>query len=226
MLDATEMGGPILRFAPMPIADFLSGTVNLTPIQWQGESWPPIPFQTSDWAWDGQGSMPTPHVTVANVNSYFTAANIEFNDLLGVVLTRFRTFAKFLDGMPDADPDAQYEPEIYRVERKVSQNNNLVEWELSTDLDHLGAVIPGRLVLKNACTHNYRVWDPVAGAFDYSVATCPYTGSAYFDINGIATTDASLDMCSKRLNGGCKNRFGSAPLPTRAFPGAGQQAQT
>lgn len=222
MLDATDQGGPILRFAPQPIASYLTGTVVLTPVVWNGDEYPPIPFETEDWAWDGQGSFPTPKVRVANVNGYFTAANIEFNNLAGVMLTRFRTFAKFLDGMPDADPDQQFPPEIYRIERKSSQTNTLVEYELSTDIDHQGAVLPARIVLKNACTRKYRVW--TSSGFDYSQATCPYDGGSYFDANGVAT-DPPHDKCSKRLTSGCLLRFGNDPLPTYAFPGAGVSTQ-
>lgn len=224
-LDATLLGGPIYRFAPMPIVDFISGTANMTSILWNGFSWPPFPLESSEWAWDGMGAMPTPHIKVGNVNAYFTAANIEFGDLLGVYLTRFRTFEKFLDGKPDADPNAQFPPEIYRVERKISQNNSIVEWELSNDLDHAAALLPGRIVLKNACTHIYRTWNPLTSSFDYSQATCPYTGSAYFTSNGAATSNPADDMCSKKLGNGCKARFGQNPLPTRAFPGAGRANQ-
>ncbi|KAH0542262.1 hypothetical protein GP486_008649 [Trichoglossum hirsutum] len=224
-LDATDLGGPIFRFAPMPILDYVEGKVNMTPIVWNGQEWPPFPFETADWAWDGQGAMPQPTVTVANVSGYFTAANIEFNDLLGVKLTRYRTFAKFLDGMPDADPEAMFPPEIYRVDTKVKQDNTTVQWSLSTDIDHNAALLPGRIILKNICTRIYRTFDPVANAFDYTKATCPYTGSPNFDALG-NPTDAPHDICSKQLVTGCKKRFVNTPLPTYQFPGAGAQQQS
>src|SRR5262249_20760879 len=104
----------------------------------------------------------------------------------------------------------------YEIKRKVAQNKVYVEWELGAAIDVQGVMIPGRVILQDACTHLYRRWNGTA--FDYSKATCPYTGTSSFDQNGNAV-GPSGDRCSKRIAPGCKLRCGVGPLPPRAFPG-------
>jgi lambda family phage minor tail protein L len=82
--------------------------------------------------------------------------------------------------------------------------------------------LPRRQVLRDTCLHTYRVWNGTA--FDYSRATCPYTGSATFAADD-TVSDNAHDRCS-RLVSGCKERFGeTAVLPTRAFPGVARYRQ-
>jgi lambda family phage minor tail protein L len=97
-------------------------------------------------------------------------------DLLGATLTRLRTFRRFLDGEPDADPTAHFEPDIWRLERKTRQDAVLVEWELASVLEQEGRRLPGRQMLRDLCSHSYRRW--TGSRFDYAAASCPYTGAA------------------------------------------------
>ena len=85
-------------------------------------------------------------------------------------------------------------------------------------MDQEGRKLPGRQVLKDACTHIYRFPDGM-GDFDYTNATCPYVGTDYFEATGASTNDPALDKCGKKLSD-CRLRFGQhGVLPTRAFPG-------
>ena len=206
-IDATPLGGEVYRI--------VSSQLSNAEVVWQGNSYAPVPFEASGFEVTGKGTLPTPRLKVANVNLAFSAVAIAYGDLLGCIVTRHRTWLAFLDGQVGADPTAEH-VEVYEVKRKVSQNKLLVEWELGAVIDVQGVQIPGRVVLQDACTHLYRRFNGTG--FDYTKATCPYTGTNYFDANGAATTIAN-DRCSKRIAAGCKLRFPGQPLPTRAFPG-------
>jgi hypothetical protein len=92
-------------------------------------------------------------------------------DLLGATLTRLRTFRRFLDGEPDADPTAHFEPDIWRLERKTRQDAVLVEWELASVLEQEGRRLPGRQMLRDLCSHSYR--RGTSSGFDYAAAAAP-----------------------------------------------------
>lgn len=112
--------------------------------------------------------------------------------------------------------DYAFPTEVYTVERKSAHNRTFVEWQLNAALDQEGKMLPGRQVLRDTCMQRYRTWNGTS--FDYSKATCPYTGTGYFKADGTATT-AALDSCGKKLSD-CRLRFGqNGQLPTRKFPG-------
>ena len=81
-----------------------------------------------------------------------------------------------------------------------------------------GLYLPARLVLRDHCQHSYRRWDATENEFDYSKATCPYTGTDKFTAAGEQTQTASRDQCSRRLMTGCRKRF-AGELPFLGFPG-------
>lgn len=210
-LDASSLGGGVYRFT--------SSAEETAPVSFGGNEYAPVPIETDGWEMTSQGTLPRPTIKVANVNGAFSAAVNEFGDLVGCVFRRIRTFRRFLDGEADADSSAHFPIDIYRVEQKTNQNRVYIEWTLAAAFDQQGRKLPGRQVLQSACTHVYRRW--TGTAFDYSSATCPYTGDDCFDTTGAATTEAN-DKCSKRLQSGCIKRFGTSGLPTRAFPGVGR----
>jgi lambda family phage minor tail protein L len=138
-----------------------------------------------------------------------------YNDLLGGHLYRYRTFKKYLDGESHADSNIYFPEDIYVLDKKTGHNKIFIEWELSAYLDFQGTYIPKRQIIRDTCTHVYRTWS--VDEFDYTNATCPYTGSDYFKRDG-SVTDADLDECGKKLSD-CILRFGeTGDLPTRAFP--------
>jgi phage-related protein len=159
-------------------------------------------------------------------NPVITAYIAAFDDLIGAKITRCKTYKKFLDGEPTANSSAHYPLDIYRIERKASENRLQVEFELSSVMDQRGAQLPARTITAFYCPWIYRRYnggtsgDPALD-FNYHPAdnACPYTGSNYFDIDNASTTAAN-DKCSK-TESGCKARFGSTGvLPFGGFPGA------
>lgn len=208
-LDARVLGGDVYCFT--------QSTRESAPITYGGVEYTPIDLEADGFEWTGAGTLPTPRIRIANANRAMSALVGTYDDLLGATLTRIRTFRRFLDGEPDADPGAHFPLDIYRVERKVALTKTHIEWELSAAMDQEGKMLPGRQVLRDACTHTYRRW--TGAGFDYSQATCPYTGSACFKASGDPTGNSAEDDCGRK-DSDCKKRFGeSAVLPTRAFPG-------
>jgi lambda family phage minor tail protein L len=208
-LDATSFGGDIYYFH--------AGTNGLRQnITWQGQEYVAYPIQMSGFEFSAGGQLPRPQMVVSNVTGAITALVLAYNDLLGAKVTRKRTMAKFLDAVnftggvnPNADPDAEFNDDIFFIERKTSENNQAVSFELSASFDVQGVKLPRRQIVQNICPWKYRG------------AECGYTGTNYFDSNDNSVASSSLDVCGKRLSS-CEVRFGvNNELPFGGFPAAG-----
>lgn len=205
-LDLTPVGGSIYYFT--------KGPLNGATIEFNGVPYPPIPIETEGFEYPGNGKMPRPTIRFSNVLLSFLSTVITYKDMVGAVLTRRRTFKKYLDGEASADPYAQFPADIYYVERKIKQNKYLIELQLICALDLENLFIPKRQCL-DICTHRYSTTE--------SWATCPYDGSeGYFDDEGNSTTLAN-DKCGKKLFD-CRLRYPNPndKLPFKGFPGIGQ----
>lgn len=211
-LDLTPLGGPILRFT--------SSQNNGTAISFGGVVYTPVDFEADGFEYNGVGELPTPRLRIGNAERVVSAVIAEYGDLVGAVATRTRTYRRFLDGEAEADPTAFFPPDVYNINRKVTQNKVFVEWELAAAFDVEGTKLPRRQVLREICTHRYRAFDTGTNSFDYTDATCPYAGVESYDEAGNITSN-DQDRCGKRLTD-CRLRFGEfAVLPGRFFPGAG-----
>lgn len=176
-------------------------------IVWQGVRYDPWPLEASGFEMSGSRN-PTPSLKMGNVGGFITALCLQFDDLVGAKLTRKRTLAKYLDGMPDADPDEEFPPEIWFIEQKTGETAEAVEFELASAMDFQGVQLPRRQIIANHCPWRYRS------------AECGYTGPPVSDEFDIITTDAARDKCGKRLQS-CKLRFGeNGELPFGGFPAA------
>jgi lambda family phage minor tail protein L len=207
-LDLSSLDGPTLRFTP----NVTEGRAN---VRWRGETYTPIPIQSEGWETPGQGALPTPILRLSNTLPLVSALIIQYGDLVGCQVTRWRTFRRFLDDGEDSDQNAYLPLDIYRIERKRLLTKNVVEWELSASLDQAGKMLPGRQAVRDYCPWRYRIYED--GAFDYDGATCPYTGTTYANEYGQVVTNPAQDKCGKRLTD-CVLRFGSAALPFGGFP--------
>ena len=207
-LDLAPLSGPMFRFA---------GQVNekQEPIVWQGNTYNPLPISATGFERRVTGPFPRPRVQVSNVLGVIGELIRQYDQLRGARLLRRRTLALFLDavnfsaGNPNADPLAEYQPEVWMVDQCTARNRLVVQWELRNPLDIETVMLPGRQVQPNYCPWQYRSSD------------CGYTGGAVAKVDDSPTSSMALDRCSKRLSG-CKLRFGSAPLPFGGFPGVGQ----
>lgn len=213
-LDTTNhLGGSILRFH--------AGTNQVGGyVTWAGQEYVPFPIEVSGFEWRSSGSLPRPRIKVANVTGLLGAAVRDMDDLVGSKVTRIRTFAKYLDAVnfpggvnPLADPLAEFGRDVFFVNRKVSENKFVIEFELAAMLDVQGVKLPRRIAIANVCWWRYRS------------AECGYTGGPVADKDDNPTSDPMLDQCSNRITG-CKLRFpretlvaNGVGLPFGGFPG-------
>lgn len=113
------------------------------------------------------------------------------------------------DGNPNADPTQEFPNEIWYVERKSSEDSQVVKFELSSAMDFNGVKLPRRQIIANQCSWQYRS------------AECGYTGGAVADINDEPTSVLADDACAKKVRS-CKFRFGeTGVLNYGGFPAAG-----
>ena len=196
---------------------FHAGTNQLeTNVIWQGNTYQALPIEAEGFEWDGQGSLPRPKLRAANILGTITNLILTLPEgLEGAKVVRIRTLVRFLDAVnftsgvnSEADPTASWEPEIYYVDRKSSENRVAVEYELASAFDLVGVRAPKRQCVAR-CQWVYRS------------AECGYTGTTYFNEKDQSVNSRAQDVCSKQLSG-CELRFGQyAQLPFGGFPGIG-----
>jgi lambda family phage minor tail protein L len=213
-IDLTSLGGTFFRWTP-------STDEKMQPIVWRGNTYQPAPISASGFEMNAKGQFPRPKLQVSNVLQLAEPAVSQYNEMLGCTVTRWRVFAENLDHGTEPDPNAHFPVDIYSIDRRSDHNAIYIEWELASVLDQQGKQLPARQILRS-CSHTYRVWDTVNNKFIYG--TCPYSGTACFDINGNSTTSQN-DVCSKQFGTGCKKRFGTAELPFQGFLGIAKQSQ-
>lgn len=125
-------------------------------IVWQGNAYLRFPIQADGFAYQ-KGQIPRPTIRISNGTGLMSAILLTVNetttgnDLAGATVTRIRTLAKFIDAVnfangqnPDADPNSEFPKEIYSIDRKASENRELVEFELAAPTDLAGVNIPKR----------------------------------------------------------------------------------
>ena len=141
-------------------------------IVFAGNSYLRFPIQATGFAYQ-RGQLPRPKVTISNATGFLSAILVSVNqvtagnDLTGSTFTRIRTMAKFIDavnfsggsnpfGTPD--PTAEFKRQIFIVDRKSTENREIVEFELAASTDMAGVRAP-----KRQCT---RALFPSIGTFN------------------------------------------------------------
>jgi lambda family phage minor tail protein L len=213
VLDTTMFpGGQLFYFASL--ADFETEAV------WGGQVYAPLPMDVTGFEYTTRGTLPQPTITISNLYGAGNTLIDEYKGLVGALVTRTLTLSRFLDSGETPDPNAYISRDTYVVSQKTSHTAVAIAFKLTSRLDQEGSKIPKRQILRDVCSHSYRVYDPSTGDFNYSKATCPYTGTGYFDPNNNPTTP-DKDACGRFMTG-CTARFGALPLPARFFPGVGR----
>lgn len=209
-LDTSKAGGPIYHFTTETRAG--------SKISFGGIEFHAVPIQITGLAFSGQGTLATPTLAINNSDLVIQEALNTYGNLEGSVLTRWRTFARFLDDGEAPDANSFYGPDVYVIDRKSSDTPEEVQFEMSALIDQQGVYI-GRTIIRDTCMWRYRDWNPVTEEFDYSKATCPYTGGTYWDESDAPTLDPAKDRPSRTLSC-CRLRFGANnALPFGGFPG-------
>jgi lambda family phage minor tail protein L len=177
-------------------------------IIWNGNAYSKFPIEADGFEFNGK-QMPRPTLRVANLFSSITAVLLNVNavtpgnDLIGATVTRIRTCARYLDAVNfennqnpfgSPDPTAEAPREIYKIDRKVSENRDLIEFELAAAIDLVNVSLPGRQCISSICQWKYRGPE------------CGYTGADVFDeldepANLVAATDFPAGTSSMAAGG-------------------------
>jgi lambda family phage minor tail protein L len=142
-----------------------------TKIQWKGKTYEPLPLLSSGYEKNTTGQIAQPTLTVSNLLGTFTEVVNSYDDLVGAKVTRRRTFAKYLDGEPEADTLQEFPIDIFYIERKTDEDILSITWQLSSAMDLEGLQIPRRVITQNHCLWKYRS------------SECGYTGAPVFNVN-------------------------------------------
>jgi len=141
-------------------------------IVWAGNAYLRFPIQATGFAYQ-RGQIPRPKLVVSNALGTISAILLTVNqtttgnDLTGATVTRIRTMARFLDSinfpnnsnpLGTPDPTAEFKRQIYKVDRKATENREIVEFELAGSIDMAGVRAP-----KRQCT---RALFPSIGTFN------------------------------------------------------------
>ena len=196
-------------------------------IKFGGESYIPLPVEASGFEFSGEGTLPRPTIRFANLQSQMTALLLGVNqvtprnDLCGAQVTRVRTLSRFLDsdnwedgvnpyGNPDSSANAQTPKEVYYIDRKVAENRDFVEFELTSSFDMAGVKGPRRLVFQNLCQ------------WEYKSKECGYAGANSFDATGtqitsVAATSFGYSTNQEKLTAGSTLIEGNALISTNGW---------
>ena len=140
-------------------------------IVWASNSYLRFPVEATGFKYQ-RGQIPRPKLVVSNALGTISAILLTVNqttagnDLTGATFTRIRTMARFIDavnfpgntnpfGTPD--PTAEFKRQIFTVDRKSTENREVVEFELAGSIDMAGVRAP-----KRQCT---RALFPSIGTF-------------------------------------------------------------
>lgn len=125
-----------------------------------------------------EGSLPRPTITFDNSDSFFSLKTRYFQNFVGYNFVRIRTFAKFLHGSnfpnninPFGSPtEASFPRENYVINSKQIENEDIIRFELNSNLEKEGGIVPGRKIVYNVCQWKYR-----------ETYGCGYTGTPKTD---------------------------------------------
>ncbi|WP_208605090.1 phage minor tail protein L [Xenorhabdus eapokensis] len=225
-VDGTAFGAEHLRFHAygIPLTSAEIETAKDHPdkskpksIWWQGEEYGAWPVKIEGLEMSSDGQSAHPKLTIANLSGVVTALCLQFDDMVQAKVTIHDTFVHYLDArnFPEGNPTANPEQErkqVFYVDRKESETDVSVTFELASPADLEGLRIPTRQI-HSLCTWCSRGWYRTGKG-------CDYAGNRYFDENDNPVDDPSKDKCSGLLRA-CKLRFGEdESLPFGGFPGA------
>ena len=124
-------------------------------IQFGSKTYTPMPIEAEgfDYKSGKNDQTPRPILRISNLLSTVSTILIEVNqitrgnDLLNAKVTRIETLAMFLNGESTANTNATSRNQVYIIDRKSTENREMVEFELSAIIDQPNFKIPKRQVL-------------------------------------------------------------------------------
>ena len=133
-------------------------------ILWQSNTYARMPCRAEGFKYSGKGLLPRPTLIFSNLLGTITTIILRVNkttpfiDLQRAKVTRRRTLSRFLDATnfpsnvnPYGTPDASAElpREVYFIDKKATENRNIVEFEMVSSFDLAGVGAPKKLVTRD-----------------------------------------------------------------------------
>ena len=137
------------------------------------QEYEPVPIIASGFDKTTKGQIPQPELQISNIFGLLSELIESLDDLIGVKVIRRRTLAKYLGNFSTRDFDSYFPSDIFYIERKVSETNMAVTFQLASPFDLEGLQIPRRIV-----THNHCLWE-------YRSNICGYGNGRDSDLNGL-----------------------------------------
>jgi len=124
-----------------------------------------LPIESTGYEVRGDGQLPRPQLTIANPQGVFSDIIKKRGDLVGRNIIRKRVYLKFLDnenfpnninpfGVPD--PESRFDDDIYKVNKKITENKYVIEFELVSPLELENVKVPARIMIAGYCPWKYR----------------------------------------------------------------------
>lgn len=178
-------------------------------VSFDGQSYDSIPFASSGFDLIGQGTPPSPEVTIANlgqiVSNWLYQCKQTGYRLEGARVKRRFTKRRFLDGQPLASAAIKEDPYHVFYLEQVSENRREVSCTLIDPFNRQGESLPNRPALR-VCPWQYRSPE------------CSYNDALMFDSLNSPVLDPKSDRCAKTVDA-CQRRFPNQDLPHGGYPG-------
>ena len=139
-------------------------------IIWQGNTYERFPITADGFAFEGRGQIPRPTLTMSNLGGITRSGQVitvtdliiivnfttPHNDLINAKITRLQVLASSLDAAnfpgnnnPFGTPNSNELPqEVFFIDRKQTENRNVVQFELVSRLDQQNKKLPKRQVTR------------------------------------------------------------------------------
>lgn len=123
------------------------------------------PIKVEGFEMHGDGKLPRPKLTFSNQNGNISMRLGVFKDFINYKVTRIKTFVRYIDDVnfpnnvnphADPDPDSSFVEDVFYVNQKTKEDDNVVEFELVSLLELQNANIPARTMYSNYCGWQYR----------------------------------------------------------------------
>ncbi len=134
-------------------------------IIFDGQQYDFFPIKVEGFEMHGDGKLPRPKMTFSNHQGAISLRLNYFEDFINYKVTRIKTFVKYIDDVnfpnevnphAEPDPEASFAEDVFFVNQKTKEDDNIVEFELVSLLELQNANVPARKIYSNNCPWQYR----------------------------------------------------------------------
>jgi lambda family phage minor tail protein L len=141
-----------------------------TPIRWGGNEYEPVAIKISGLQASTDTTLQA-KISIGNVDGIPSTLLLNYDDLRGAKITWMQVKAQHLDQGSDPDPNARGDYATFTVQRVSTENELVVELDLSYGEDLTNLILPQQFLSATVCVHFYREGSD----------QCPFAGAAVSD---------------------------------------------